>query len=389
MLNIATEWHSAHGGLSTLSRRLCVALARTGATVHCLVPIAGEIERADAASAGVTLVEAQSGAGAGAGHCPLPPGVVPSVVIGHGRVTGVQARRHIQDHWSSARLLHVVHVAPDELEWWRAGRTDDAGVRADVRTRLELSLARDATWTAAVGPRLHQRLLRDLSVFPGTAKPLRLDPGFDLTDPAPRAPTPGGPVQVLLMGRMEDWEIKGVDLGAKAVAHALTLRGEAQPEVELLVRGAAPGECGALRDAIQGWAARPSLAVTVRPFSTEAEQLAQDFARATLLLMPSRAEGFGLVGQEAVVAGTPTLVSGRSGLGMLLREMLPTSEASRLVVPVVSNEADDVMRWGHEVAAVLRDPSAAFVTAEAARRTAATRCTWEMAAREILDLLRK
>ncbi|MBK3578280.1 glycosyltransferase family 4 protein, partial [Streptomyces sp. MBT65] len=364
LLSYATEWHSGAGGLSTLSRDLCLALARAGASVHCVVIEANEAETREAAAEGVRLITA-----AGVpGHDPrtglvrkppLPHGTVPDLVIGHGRITGPAARCCVEDHFPSVPLLQLVHVAPDELEPWRPGREDDAGLRADTRTGLELDLARGATWAAAVGPRLHQRLLRDLSVFPGSAEPLRLDPGFDRVGGTARRPTPGSPLQVLLMGRMEAWQIKGVDLGARALAHALRLRGDAEPEVELLVRGASPAGCDALREAVVGWADNPALHVTVRPFSAESERLDQDLERATLALMPSRAEGFGLVGLEAVVAGTPVLISGRSGLGVLLKEILPPAEAARAVVPVTLHDADDVMRWGHQIAAVLRDPAAA------------------------------
>ncbi|MFI9583495.1 glycosyltransferase [Streptomyces sp. NPDC052236] len=109
---------------------------------------------------------------------------------------------------------------------------------------------------------------------------------------------------------------------------------------------------------------------------------------ATLALMPSRAEGFGLVGLEAVAAGTPVLVSGRSGLGMLLREILPPAEAARAVVPVTLHDTDDVMRWGHQIAAVLRDPVAAFATADRIRRAAEAERTWATVAEQVLGLLR-
>ena len=76
----------------------------------------------------------------------------------------------------------MVHVAPDELEWWRADRTDDSGVRADERTRMELDICLGATRVLAVGPRLYALLRRDLSVFSDVPEPVQLDPGFDLPD---------------------------------------------------------------------------------------------------------------------------------------------------------------------------------------------------------------
>ena len=45
-------------------------------------------------------------------------------------------------------------------------------------------------------------------------------------------------------------------------------------------------------------------------------------AWSSLVLMPSRVEGFGLAGLEAITSGTPVRISGASGLGMLLEELL-------------------------------------------------------------------
>jgi glycosyltransferase involved in cell wall biosynthesis len=394
VLVVATEWFSAHGGLSTLNRHLCTGLAQVGADVICVVPSRSESERDHAAVMGVALIEVPSSPGCSVRHAlmrppALPTGWTPDVIIGHSRVTGSEAKILAEDHYRSAARLHLVHTAPDEIEWWRPDRMDDAGVRAEERTRIELALGRDATRVLTVGPRLHLLLQRDLSVFPGTPEPLRLDPGFDTADQARREPPPGGPIQLLLMGRLEDSEIKGVDLAARAIAHALDLRGQDAPEVELLVRGAPPGECAHLRDRILAWAACPALHVVARSFSTDAETLQHDFKRATLALLPSRAEGFGLVGVEAITAGTPVLISGRSGLGMLLQEILPPDQASRIVVPVRLDEREDVVRWGHQVAAVLRDRAAAFATADAVRRSANEQRTWAIAARQVLDVVQQ
>ena len=303
-------------------------------------------------------------------------------------MAGSPARRRefsVEDHFPTAARLHLVHMDPDELEWWRDGNAEDAGERAEHRARIEWELGRSATQVVAVGPRLHALWRRDLSVLPGTPEPLRIDPGLDPFDDAPRLPPPGEPVQLLLLGRMTDYRIKGLDLAAQAVAHARALLPAGAPEIELLVRGAPPGESGPLRDRILAWAGDGGLRVTVRPFTTDAEYLRQDLMRATMVIMPSRAESFGLAGAEAIAAGTPTLVSDRSGLGMMLRELLPASRVARLVVPVGLRGHDDVVHWGHSIAALLADRDAAFLDAAHLRRALAARRTWRGAAQGLLD----
>jgi len=388
VLAVATEWSSAHGGLSTFNRRLCVALAASGASVACLVSTATESEIEDAGARGVRLVIRHRTSG-GSGHAavvgnPAHSCSRPDLVIGHGRVTGAEAEALVRENYPFAARLHFVHVIPDELEWWRPGRDDDPGERAEQRTLTELRLCRGADAVVAVGPRLQQILLRDLAAVDGAPGPRRFDPGFDLASTRVRVPPPGAPAQILLMGRLADYEIKGVDLAVRSLAHALVLRGRDE-EVELLVRGVPPGEAGAFRNQVLSWAGDTGMRVTVRPFTTNADSLRQDLMRATLMLMPSRAESFGLVGVEAMVSGTPVLVSSRSGLGMLLGESLGSEDAARLVVPVRLREREDVQRWGYRIASVLDDPAAAFASVDAARRRMAALHTWESAARDLLS----
>jgi glycosyltransferase involved in cell wall biosynthesis len=102
--------------------------------------------------------------------------------------------------------------------------------------------------------------------------------------------------------------------------------------------------------------------------------------------MPSRVEGYGLVGHEAIQAGTPVLVSGRSGLGILLTEVLGAAAAQH-VVPITRDLAIDADVWGSRIAGVLLDPAAAFRTAATLGRTMAGERTWAMAAQRILDVL--
>jgi glycosyltransferase involved in cell wall biosynthesis len=389
VLAVATEWSSAHGGLSTFNRQLCCALAAAQARVACVVLAATAADRADAAACGVSLVEAQRSLGfsetyALARKPPLPQDFVPNVVIGHGRVTGPSAKILTEDVFSAAKRLHVVHMAPDEIEWHKLDRGDDAGVRAEERTELELQLGRTADHTIAVGPRLHRRLLNDLHPFDVPA-PLRLDPGFDVQSLDRDAEVPSGLWRVLLFGRTEDASLKGLDLAARAVGRAVDRSGMTDDDIEFVVRGAPVGSSAALRDQIRTWSGLRSLAVVVRPYTTDVERLSADLRRASLVLMPSRSEGFGLVGVESIVAGRPTLVSASSGLGALLREVLAPEAARRMVVGMSGDDDEITDRWARQIEAVLRDRESAFRRAGEVRGRLATVKTWADAALALLS----
>jgi glycosyltransferase involved in cell wall biosynthesis len=357
-------------------------LAAAGAEVVCLILDAPEVERQAARAAGVTLVEATRTAGATgltarlSRRPTLPPGFAPQVIIGHGRVTGPAAQALLDD-FPAAKRLHLIHMAPDEIEWFKPGRDDDAGARAEERTAIELDLGRTAIRVVAIGPRLHQRALNDFHPYK-VPTPIRLDPGFDAENKDTREPPPGKPLKVLVLGRMEDWELKGLDIAARAAGLAVGRRGPTADPIELVVRGAPEGTSEEVRKAVREWAGVPELGVVVRPYTADSETLSHDIHRASLVLMPSRSEGFGLVGLEAIVAGTPVLVSDQSGLGALLREVLEPEQASRFVVRM-SGDDRDCEEWGRAIGAVLRDRDAAFRRAAELRTQLGRQKTWAAA----------
>jgi glycosyltransferase involved in cell wall biosynthesis len=387
-LVVADEWFPARGGISAFNRSLCIALAAEKITVFCLVLNVSSEEFEDAEGHGVHLIEAAKMPGMAPESAllrrpRLPGATQPDVIIGHGRITGPAAKTLAVDFYPHAAWFHIVHTEPDRLEWHRPDRAHVAGEQAEERSRIELELGRNATRTIAVGPRLAQWLERDLSALDNAPPPaFRLDPGFDGVQ-EDRQPLRGIP-QILIMGRMEDVTIKGVDLGAKAIGHAARLR---QPDTrwELLVRGAPDGASGLLQKEIVRWIDHPSVSVTVRPYTSDRPRVGEDLRRASLLLLPSRVEGFGLVGLEAIVAGTPVLISDQSGLGDLLREVLPREQADRVVVPV-NDRKSDMERWGARISAMLLDREGAFATAAAVRRTMAKERTWAAVAAGIREL---
>jgi glycosyltransferase involved in cell wall biosynthesis/tetratricopeptide (TPR) repeat protein len=389
MLMVATEWTSAHGGLSTVNRHLCRAMAALGARVVCLVLTATDDDRRDARESGVELREAPGAPlepdllALSSRGC-VPEGFEPDYIIGHGRITGPAAHR-LAEHFPTAGRLHVIHTAPDEIEWHKLDRSDDAGERSDIRQRAEIELSRTAHCTIAVGPRLYGRFARDLSGS-GSTRVVNLVPGFDADVDGSRTPPPGAPWKILVAGRMDDAPVKGLDIAAGAVAAAQRNRTSPQPRLELFVRGAPPGESEPLRRKVLDWAGLPGMDVVVRPYSAEHGSMADDMRTSSLVLMPSRREGFGMIGLEAITAGVPVLVSANSGLGEHLHHEVPEL-SERMVVPVVDSLGVDVARWSGMITSVLFDREAAFARAAQAQRQLAALNTWERAAAELLRSL--
>ncbi|MFD2233541.1 glycosyltransferase [Phaeospirillum tilakii] len=380
ILAVATEWSSGHGGLSTFNRQLCTALAEAGAQVACLVLASSPEEREHALP--VVVVDAPVTSGSSererlARKPRLPEGFIPDIVIGHGRITGPAAQVLAEDHFPQARRWHFIHMAPDEIEWHKLDREDDSGMRAEERTRIEVELGRSANRAIAVGPRLHGRFALELS----PADCLRFDPGFDAANLPPRQPPPGRPWRVLMLGRLEDAQLKGLHIAAKAMGIAAAKREAAETRLELVVRGTPPDTSDELKGRLEKWAENDRVGMLPRLYTNDANRLQDDLLKASLVLMPSVKEGFGLVGVEAIVAGVPVLVSSESGLGEMLTEFLDPDQRRQVVV---SMEGRPEQTWADAIDRVLGDRDAAFGRAAELRAKLASSKTWRAAIAALL-----
>lgn len=385
ILLIATEWFSQHGGISTFNRELCISLARIGQHVVCLVPTASEEEKDAAIKSGITLITAPATTATDTTIAllrrpQLPEGFVPSIVIGHGRITGPFAEAQVADNFREAQRVHFVHMIPSEIEWYKGN--DRAAKTAEERERLELTLCRNASIVAAVGPRIFRETATLVHGLISPPTVYRFDPGISIDLRLESIP-PG--IQCLVLGRAEDIELKGLDIAAKALAglpHPDPRPFESAPA--LIVRGAPEGTGDKLRSTLIQIAEK-QIDIRVREYTSDVQYVAEDLRRASVLLMPSRVEGFGLVAAEALSLGIPILVSNRSGFGELLCERLNPSSAVQHVVRTTGDLQTDAIEWSRALEVVLRDRDAAFRRARELRDELAGTFSWDNAASAFLD----
>ena len=316
------------------------------------------------------------------GRLTLPNFFVPNIVIGHGRITGFAALRQVTDFYQTAQRVHFVHTAPGEIEFYK--EKAEAAATAEERERQEVSLAEGASLVVAVGPRLAREAGNFLE--PVTSRPIihRLDPPCS---PAAYRPPPMG-IHCLLLGRAEDFELKGLDIAASAMGRVVSSGTVFDQAPELIVRGAPKGTGTALHTRLRRVAVH-DLAVRVREYTDEAKNIEDDIQRSSVLLMPSRREGFGLVAFEALSRGTPILVSDKSGVGELMRERLGASEAQNFVVTTVGDLQTAAAAWAKAIEFVLLDRKAAFSRASAASQTLAAGHSWDSAVGELIRALDK
>ncbi len=151
----------------------------------------------------------------------------------------------------------------------------------------------------------------------------------------------------------------------------------------LYVRGAEPGAGDSLADKLREQSGLERNRLQVRPYTSDAGRVAEDVRRSSVVLMPSRSEGFGLVGLEALAFGVPILVSAESGLGELLRD-LADDVAHRYVVDVTGDVEKDAGTWKEALGVLLSDREASFQRARELRDRLRESLSWDAAVRELV-----
>ena len=337
---LSSEWRSTKGGLSTINRELAIQLAKhPRVEVSVYLPECSEEDKQVAASQNVHLIEAEEMAG----YDPvdwlsfLPEDHVVDCVIGHGAVLGRQVQGIKRDR-PHCKWIQVVHTAPEELGIYKG--YEKCISRGEKKHQVEVELCKLADQVVAVGPKLAEAFSGYLRPCGKDQDVLNLTPGiFSEFADVKQASQEIGSFSVLVFGRgdSEDFQLKGYDIAAQAIAELK------DTTYKLVFVGASRGEEEKVADSLLKQGIDRSQ-LRVRRFNESREQLAQLFCEVDLAIMPSRTEGFGLAALEALSAGLPVLVSGNSGFGEALRKV---PHGSSCVV-----ESEDPKDWANAIKAV-------------------------------------
>ena len=255
------------------------------------------------------------------------------VVVGHGQKLGAPAQAIAKQR--RCKRVHIVHTASEELAMFKEGET--ALPKGAEKHQAELKLCKEAEIVAAIGPKLVEAISAPLRSYGKDQQVIDITPGiFPEFTKMEQASEEGGKFRILVFGRgdSEDFELKGYDIAAQAVA------GLNDKSYLLIFVGAPKGKeeevknnllkCGISRNQL-----------IVRGFIESRGELENLFCEADLAIMPSRTEGFGLAALEALSAGLPILVGDNSGFGKALQTL---TFGSSFVV-----DSDEAEEWGKAI----------------------------------------
>ena len=220
---------------------------------------------------------------------------------------------------------------------------------ADEKVKEQKALFLKADYLLAIGPLLNEALADLVGHETSTC----LIPGLAEIEPRKRPPKT---FKAFLSGRLSEdaKKIKQAHLGLAGFGHAVAmcdanpglpdvLMGINAPRMKL--RGVDFDEqpCGEPSEAESDICefvekhAKRRLNLSVLPFTQDRQMLFDDLREASVALMPSWHEGFGLVAWEALAAGVPLVLSQKSGVYKLLDQ----AHQSNLVLPIDPKGSDE------------------------------------------------
>ena len=193
--------------------------------------------------------------------------------------------------------------------------------------------------------------------------------GVDTKRFAPAVSKDNSQFTVLFAGRL-DYQ-KGVDTILEAVRH---LEQENERNIVYKICGTGP-----LRKEVQKFAeSRPN--VHYLGYVPD-DELVQLYKTASLFLMPSRRETFGLVALEAMASGTPVVVTDISGPRTFVRESF-----GRMVPPTDSKALADTIQWFYRL--FLEHPDDLETMAKNARDICVKEFDWESVADKLSVMIK-
>ena len=308
---LASEWGSSKGGLSTINRELAIQLAKfPEVQITYFLPKCSVVERKVAHGYGITIHEATRLHGYDELEwLSFPPeNLRIDVIVGHGVKLGRQAQVIRNSH--KCKWIQVIHILPEELSMFKCYENPIS--RGEEKHNIEVELCKMANFVVGIGPKLAEAFRKYLRSCRKDQDVFDFTPGvFDEFVSVQQVPEERKQLSVLVFGRgdAEDFELKGFDIAARSVA--------ALPDTQLVFVGADDGKHEEIANRLLECGI-PKNCLIVRGYFKSRESLKQLFCEVDLVLVPSRTEGFGLTGLEALSAGLPVIVSKNSGFGQAL-----------------------------------------------------------------------
>ncbi|CAH1249893.1 Hypp8710 [Branchiostoma lanceolatum] len=367
VLLLNDEYGTAKGGVSTIHCQMTGLLASKGAKVYSTVLSATQQDKDDAAADGVQLIFPTISERDKREPCldwltfehttrypDLPLHV--DFIVGHVPVTS-HAARQIKERFPDAKVIQVTHVMPEDTSHYKS---EEKVLSIGEENDNILDDLRHADVIFSVGPLMYDyytmqtRQLKPHYEF--LPKPSDIFRETEVTYVDTETKT------VLTVGRFKGVErLKGYDLSAKAMSMVI----DHLPHAKWRGRGVSAEDFPESKAIIEANVKKGKFHFTPLKYGTQRE-LREDMQKASVVLMPSRAEPFGLVGLEAIAAGVPVLVSHKSGLAWFLKTQ--GYEFDRTIVEIEDDDDEAAQTLAKRIIKILKDGRREFQAAQSLKK---------------------
>ncbi|XP_078583244.1 uncharacterized protein LOC144865966 isoform X2 [Branchiostoma floridae x Branchiostoma japonicum] len=385
VLLINDEYGNSHGDVSTIHRQMAAFLASKGAVVYSTTLGAAKDDEDDAAADGVHLIFPTKFEGdkrkpnldwltwEHQGHFPNLPSDV-DFIVGHVNITSRAARQIKEQRFPNAKLVQVTHEIPEETSQYKG---DEEVMSIGEAMDSILDDLQHANVIFSVGPLIHDN-------YTHQTKQLQLEHHEFLPKPSDiftkmQVNYINTETKVVLsVGRIKGMErLKGYDLVAKAMFMVM----EELSNAKWRAFGVSPEDFPESKAIIQANVEKGKIHFTPLKHTTQKE-LCEEMKRAHVVLMPSRAEPFGLVGLEAIAAGVPVLVSNKSGVAWFLGK---DSDLDRPIVEIEGDDDEAAKTLAKRIIKVLKDGSKEFEAAKKMKEHLLASKPWEASHNKFLE----
>ena len=332
---LSTEWKaSKYEDFTTINRELAIEMAKyPNLEVSVFLLGCSEEDKKDADSYNVKLIKAVKLKGFEPVDwlTSVPKGHAMDCVIGHGVALGRQIQLIKRNpNYSHCKWIQVVHTAPEEIGMYKSIS------EGQQMQQTEIELCEMADQVVTIGPKLtdaYKHQLRKQDVF-------NLTPSvFTEFSDVQQASDEGRRFCVLVIesGDSEDFDVKGYDTAAKAIAELK------DKSYQLKFASKQKGKEDELKHKLlQSGIGRNQLSIC--SLDEDRETLAYLFSVVDIAVFPSKSKVFGLSALKAISAGVPVLVNSASGIAEALKEV---PFGSQCIV-----DSEDPADWAREIKAV-------------------------------------
>ncbi|KAI8482292.1 hypothetical protein Bbelb_399830 [Branchiostoma belcheri] len=393
VLLVSDEYCTSKGGISTINLDIARKLTAAGARVYVTVLTASEEDIRDAERDGVILLKPRLDPSSSTKpslewltvyhkhHFPDIPATI-TCIVGHVPITSTAARRIKEERFQHAKLAMFGHVMPEETEPYKSDEKALGVGRKEASIQDDIG---NADVVFSVGARIYRHYARFL-------RQRHVDHHIFLPEPSKVFSDANvifgedGDVQkpervILSIGRVRNVErLKGHDLTAGSI-DMVAQRLDSQFTLRLRVRGIDENDFKESKRILDEKLRSGRVKPTLLPYGTQ-EEIRRDMENCHLVLMPSRAEPFGLVGLEAIAAGVPVLISEQSGLAEMIKELSDRLEQPKFRDCIVKMKGDtatdaDAEKWADCIEDFITNAKSEFAEARAFKQKLLASKYWE------------